>query len=241
VVTAFDNFVGTAARMFPNIEYINFANEPMHGRPSGHVESALGGAGGTGYDWIIGIGQLYRRYFPKAKLGINDFRIESVANDLPYDHYGTEQTMLPQFLEMVKALKAAGVIDWVGLESYSLETVSSENFTAALNQIGALGVTIILTEFSPDAFTVASPSKVLSDWQRLLPLAVANQYVIGITGPWTFRKSVKYPGASGSQALVDDTVSPAQGSPTLSWLKSLQLGIVQGSRSQFKGHLRSAQ
>jgi endo-1,4-beta-xylanase len=227
VVTAFDNFARTAARMYPNIEYINFANEPMHGGPSGNVQNAFGGAGASGYDWIIAIGKIYRQYFPNAKLGINDFQMESVANDLPYDHYGTEQTMLPQFLEMVEALKAAGVIDWVGLESYSLETVPSANFTAALNQIGALGVKIILTEFSPDAYTVASPSKVLSDWQRLLPLAVANQYVIGVTGPWTFRKSVKYAGASGSQALVDDTVTPAQDSLTVTWLKSFRFDTLR--------------
>ncbi len=235
VVIAFNNFVKAAARKFPNIEYINFANEPMHGGPSGNVQSAFGGAGGSGYDWIIAIGKIYRQYFPNAKLGINDFQMESVGNDLPYDHYGTERTMLPKFLEMVKVLKAAGVVDWVGIESYSLETVSSENFTAALDQISALVVNIILTEFSPDAYAVASPSKVLSDWQRLLPLAVSNQYVIGVTGPWTFRKSVKWAGASGSQALVDDTVTPAQDSPTVTWLRAFLSDKVQREPSRFKG------
>jgi endo-1,4-beta-xylanase len=218
-VQAFTNWVATAVRHCPKVEYINFANEPMHGGPNGAFAQAFGGAGVTGYDWIINVGKLFRKYFPHAQLGINDFQMESIANDLAYNTYGTDQTMLPQFLEMVKALKAAGVVDWVGLESYSLETVSSEHFTAALNQIGALGVKIILTEFSPDAKIDAEQSKVLSDWQRLLPVAVANQYVIGITGPWTFRKSDNG-GVNGSQWIVDDTVTPAKDSVTMIWLKS---------------------
>ena len=229
-VQAFTNWVAAGARHCPYVEYINFANEPMHGGPHGDFAQAFGGAGVTGYDWIINVGKLFRKYFPHSQLGINDFQMESVANDLPYNSTnatgetgGTGRTMLPQFLEMVKALKAAGVIDWVGLESYSLETVSRANFTAALNQIGALGVKIILTEFSPDAYAGADPSKVLSDWQRLFPLAVANQYVIGVTGPWTFRKSSNG-GVTGSQWIVDDTVTPAQDSLTMTWLKSLRFG-----------------
>jgi endo-1,4-beta-xylanase len=234
-VEAFTNWVAAAARHCPKVEYINFANEPMHGGPNGAFAQAFGGAGITGYDWLINVGKLFRKYFPHAQLGINDFQMESTANDLPYgSNNGTGQTMLPQFLEMVKTLKNAGVVDWVGLEAYSLEAVSSAHLTAALNQIGELGVKIVLTEFSPDAYAVADPSKVLSDWQRLLPVAVANQYVIGITGPWTFRKSIKVPESSGFQAIVDDTVTPAQDSPTMKWLKSLRFGIVQPSPSYLK-------
>jgi endo-1,4-beta-xylanase len=217
-VEAFTNWVAAAARHCPKVEYINFANEPMHGGPNGAFAQAFGGAGDTGYDWIINVGKLFRKYFPHSQLGINDFQIESVANDLPYDtKNGTGKTMLPQFLEMVKALKAAGVIDWVGLESYSLETVSSANFTAALNQIGACGVNVILTEFSPDAYVYPrNESKRLADWQRLVTAAQQNKYVIGITGPWTFRKT-----DSVDQAwIVDDSVTPAQDSLTMTWLKS---------------------
>ena len=235
-VQAFTNWVSSAARHCPGVEYINFANEPMHGRPNGAFAQAFGGAGDTGYDWIINVGKLFRKYFPHSQLGINDFQMESTANDLPYgSNNGTGQTMLPQFLEMVKALRAAGVVDWVGLEAYSLETVSSAHLTAALNQIGELGVKIIFTEFSPDAYEVADPSKVLSDWQRLLPLVVTNRYVIGVTGPWTFRKSDNG-GVTGSQWIVDDTVIPARDSLTMTWLKSYLSRTLQPAQFRFKGH-----
>jgi endo-1,4-beta-xylanase len=226
VVKMMTNWVAAAGSRYPKIEYINYANEPMHAGPNGNMQQAFGGAGTTGYDWIINMGKLFRKYFPKSQLGINEFDVESVADDLQYG----EPSRLQEFLSMVRALKAAGVVDWVGLESYSLETVPSANFTSAVNQIGALGVKIILTEFSPEAHKVNVPEATkLADWQRLLPLAASNQYVIGVTGPWTYRKSDNG-GVNGSQWIVDDTVIPAKDSPTMTWLKSYLDSTIQSGR-----------
>src|SRR6516225_8448785 len=139
---AFINWVTAAAGRAPGIEYINFANEPIHAGSAHPFARQWGGAGSTGYDWLINIGKLFRAKFPNAQLGINDFQQESSVDDLPYGP-GQNKTQLPQFLRMVKVLKDAGVIDWVGLEGYSLETVPSEHLSSALNQISQLGVKVI--------------------------------------------------------------------------------------------------
>lgn len=227
VVTAFTNWVATAASNYPNIEYINIANEPLHGGNSGNVQTAFGGAGTTGYDWIINIAKLFRQYFPKAKLGVNEFQVESTGNDLPYGTDGSCTTMLPQFLTMIQALKTAGVIDWVGLEGYSLETVSRNNLISALDQIGAIVPNIIFTEFSPGAFQENETVK-LQAWRSLLPAIVANQYVMGVTGPWNWRKTE----TENNGWIVDDTVSPESDSPSMTWLKSYVPGILAKSGKQ---------
>jgi endo-1,4-beta-xylanase len=230
-VQAFTNWVATAASRYPDIEYITVANEVLHVNVSNSgFAQAFGGTGTTGWDWVVNVAKLFRQYFPQAKLGINDFQVESASNDLPYGSSG--RTNLPAYLQLIRVLKEAGLIDWVGLQSYSLETVSSSNFASALNQLGALGVSIILTEFSPDAYAGAGvdPNKVLTDWQRLLPLAINNRYVIGVTGPWTFRKS-NNGSVPGSQWIVDDTVNPSSNtgtdSPTMTWLKGYIPGVLE--------------
>src|SRR6516225_6389059 len=59
--------------------YLNFANEAVlhHDANSGPFSTAFGGAGASGYDWLINLGHLVRKYFPAAHLGINDFNWES--------------------------------------------------------------------------------------------------------------------------------------------------------------------
>ena len=224
---AFINWVTAAAGRAPGIEYINFANEPIHAGSAHPFARQWGGAGSTGYDWLINIGKLFRAKFPNAQLGINDFQQESSVDDLPYGP-GQNKTQLPQFLRMVKVLKDAGVIDWVGLEGYSLETVPSEHLSSALNQISQLGVKVIFTEFSPNAYT-ANKSTQLANWQRLMSVILQNPAVIGVSGPWSFRKSANG-GVSGSQWIVDDSANPAsnQGvdNPTMTWLKTFIPSVV---------------
>jgi hypothetical protein len=41
----------------------------------------------------------------------------------------------------------------------------------------------------------------------------------------------------GSQWIVDDTVTPAQDSPTMTWLKSMRFDLLRPAASQSKGRL----
>ena len=58
-------FTEVAAR-YPHIDLIDVVNEPINA-PAAYRE-ALGGAGTTGYDWVINAFKMARKHFPKSKL-----------------------------------------------------------------------------------------------------------------------------------------------------------------------------
>ena len=75
-----------------------------------------------------------RRADPTAKLFYNDYGIESGAK-------------LDRALELVKALKAKGLIDGVGIQGHwQIQSVSPEQIRYAIDQFAALGVKVQITE-----------------------------------------------------------------------------------------------
>jgi len=222
IVQATTNFVAGAAARDPSIQYINICNEGVLD-PTGQFQQAFGGAGVTGYDWVINLSKLFRQYFPHAKIGFNDFGLESAGNDLP-----GIANRLPQFLAAIQVLVNAGAIDWVGEEGYSLESCSTENLQSSINQIGGLGTHIIMTEFSPDAWEGPGidPNKINSDWQRLFPIYYSNPYVWGVFGPWGWRAS--WPWIAGSQFLIDDRQNPPLVEPVVTYLQGIVPQVVGG-------------
>jgi len=222
-VNDFKTFLSLAAARAPNIEYINYCNEGLlHSDASGWMQQAFGGAGYTGYDWIINIGKAVRQYFPKAKIGINDFEFESAGNDLAYGNYGGDPTQLSTILPILSILKNAGVLDWVGMEGYSMETSSNANILGALNAVGAYAP-VIYTEFSPYANAGPSipDSTVAAAWANLLPLIAGNQYSLGITGPWGYLWSnTQNGGIGGSQWILDNRNNPSSATATIRWLQA---------------------
>jgi GH35 family endo-1,4-beta-xylanase len=228
IVQATTNFAAAAAARTQNIQYINICNE-LWDNPDDRFQQAFGGAGVTGYDWIINLSKLFRRYFPNAKLGINSLNYESAGNDLPYGTYGSGISNLAQFLPAAQALVAAGAIDWVGMEGYSLECCSTANLQSAINQIGALGTHIILTEFSPDAYvgSNAGTSKVRADWERLFPIYYNSPYVWGVIGPWGWRSNWTW--VPGSEFFIDDRQNPPVFEPVVAYLQGIIPQVVGGS------------
>ena len=94
------------AERYPNIDYLQVVNEPLHDPPdcthsanqggncnaSGNYARALGGANGTdgtGWDWILNAFRLAKQYFPNTKLMLNDYSItnsDSATDPVPADH-----------------------------------------------------------------------------------------------------------------------------------------------------------
>ena len=78
-------FAAVAAR-YPDIDFIDVVNEPLHDPPAapgnGNYIEALGGTGATGWDWIIESFRLARQYFPNAQLGINEFSVTNNPTDM---------------------------------------------------------------------------------------------------------------------------------------------------------------
>jgi len=119
---------------YPNTWAVDVVNEPIHTQPP--FMAALGGAGATGWDWVIKSFQMARQAFPNAKLLINEF--------------GTEQEPASRatYLQIISLLKARGLIDGVGVQGhyFNLDNMSASDMTTALNSYATSGLDIYISE-----------------------------------------------------------------------------------------------
>lgn len=170
-------FAAVAAR-YPDIDQIDVVNEPLHDPPNspgnggGNYLEALGGAGVTGWDWVITSFQLARQYFPNAKLHLNDFSIVNSTTD----------TL--RFLEIVELLQAGGWIDGIGEQAHAFSTRGSmDTVMDNLDVLGTAGLPIYITELDIDGPTDEIQ---LADYQRIFPTFWEHPAVRGIT-LWGYR------------------------------------------------------
>ncbi len=218
-------FSALAAR-YDSFAYIDVVNEPIHNAPNGMIPwgtttpninyaQALGGAGTTGWDWIITAFRLARQYFPKSKLLINEY---SVINSTT-----TTQT----YIEIINLLKAENLIDGIGEQAHAFTTygVSAATLTTNLNALAATGLPIYLTEMDIDG---TDDLVQLREMQRVFPVFWAHPAVQGIT-LWGYRYGL-WRNAEGAYLFRENGTER----PAMTWLKAyvndtLQIGSVRNS------------
>ena len=205
-------FAAVAAR-YPNIDLIDVVNEPIRTPPNGstpygattasaNYTAALGGAGTTGWDWVITAYQLARTYFPKAKLLINEY---SVTNS---------SSAAQQYIQIVNLLKAQNLIDGIGIQEHAFETygVASTTIKTNLDLIASsTGLPIYISEMDIDGPTDAQQ---LAEYQRLFPLFWEHPAVVGIT-LWGYRPGMWRDAQGAYLVLADGTERPA-----MTWLRT---------------------
>ena len=183
-------FAGVAAR-YPNIQWLQVVNEPLHDPPdctppfnqgtancnaSGNYARALGGANGTdgtGWDWILNAFRLAKQYFPNTKLMINDYSITN--NDADTGRY----------LQIINLLKAENLIHAVGVQGHAFSTTGNmAQHKANLDRLAATGLPIQVTELDIDGQTsggVAGDEVQLRNYRRIVPTFWEHPGVEGIT------------------------------------------------------------
>ncbi|RYY17219.1 MAG: hypothetical protein EOO36_10035, partial [Cytophagaceae bacterium] len=209
-----DHFAGK------KIDFIDVVNEPIHTPPTGFVTvgsptipagsvandggayiNALGGAGATGYDWIITSFQLARQYFPNAKLMINEYSVENSA------------ASAATYVQIINLLKARGLIDGVGLQAhaFSFTNIPTATLQANIATIATTNLPLYATEFDIDG---ANDAAQLAEYQRVFPLFWENPAVRSVTlwgarvGHWRTAQGDNIINADGTER------------PALTWLKS---------------------
>ncbi len=170
------------ATRYPAIDFIEVVNEPLHSKPDaigrGNYINALGGAGTTGWDWVINAFKLARQYFPASKLWINDYSIvNSSASTATY-------------MQIINLLKAQNLIDGVGEQAHAFTTTaSSATITSNLDVLATTGLPLYATELDidgPPAETPQGDTIQMQQYQRIFPLFWEHPAVKGIT-LWGFR------------------------------------------------------
>lgn len=133
--TDVQNWMQAFCMRYPNVKLIDVVNEPLH-RPAPY-QNNIGGAGSSGWDWIVNALKWARAACPNATLLVNDFNTIEVQRD----HNN--------FINLIKAVKAAGApIDGIGSQGHGasgLPTTTVQNFIDDLAT--QTGLPVYITEY----------------------------------------------------------------------------------------------
>ncbi len=201
---AIENWIDSCGHRYPKAAFCDVVNEPIHTPPNGvngtaNYIQALGGAGVTGWDWVINAFALARKYWsPNTKLLINEYGIlNSHINTVSY-------------LKIIRLLQARGLIDGIGVQGHSFSVVGTPLSTMEINldSLAATGLPIYVSEFDiNDSNDVTQ----LHDYQSIFPLLYQFPDVKGIT-LWGYEE---YNIWQTNAYLVTDRLAER---PALQWL-----------------------
>lgn len=211
-LAAITRWFDAVAKEFPDLEYIDVANEAIKGNNGqGNYHSpyqmtkiiqALGGEGKTGYDWLAKAFVMARERWPKAVLIYND--------------YNTFQWDTDEYIKVINAIKAAGgPIDAAGCQSHDLNDMKGDDFKKALEKIhDGVELPIFISEYD---INKADDDIQLTRYKEQFPIMWEADYVAGVTlwgyiygATWVDDGDEK--GASG---LIKNGVER----PALQWLR----------------------
>lgn len=120
---------------YPNTQLIDVVNEPPpHTTPS--YAAALGGAGASGYDWIVQSFQWARQYCPNAILILNDY------NTIEYGDQNAS------FIDIVHRIRDAGApIDAIGAQAHAAFDMPTSTVKMYLDRLAATGLPVYISEY----------------------------------------------------------------------------------------------
>ena len=157
-------FSALAAR-YPDAQLIDVVNEPLHAPPA--YAAALGGAGVTGYDWVVTAFEMARSHFPNSELLLNDYSIFTQAQ--------TTQ----DYLKIVKILKDRGLIDGIAEQGHFYERAPELSVIQSnLNALQATGLPLYISELD---LNFADDAQQANRMRDLFTLFWTNPSMLGIT------------------------------------------------------------
>jgi len=121
---------------FPDTELIDVVNEPPpHTTPS--YTAALGGAGASGYDWMVQAFKWAHQYCPRSILIMNDYNNIELSGDNA------------RTIDMVNRIKAGGgPITGVGAQAHGCANLSASTIQANIDKITSqTGLPVYISEY----------------------------------------------------------------------------------------------
>jgi endo-1,4-beta-xylanase len=195
-----DEWMAALAARYPDVDFVDVVNEPLHAVPV--YAAALGGAGATGYDWVLTAFEMARAHFPNAELHLNDYQVEVM------------QQFTLQYLEIIELLQAQGTIDGIGIQGHFLERAEVSEVESNLALLADTGLPIHVTEFDVNFEDDARHANVYRD---LFTVFWNNPSVLGVTN-WGFREGAVW---QANSHLVNTDGTPR---PALEWLECFVAG-----------------
>jgi endo-1,4-beta-xylanase len=181
---------------YPDVAMLDVVNEPPpHTTPV--YMNALGGAGASGYDWIVQAFTWARQYCPNAVLILNDY------NNIEYS--GDVQNTI----DIVNRIRAAGApIDAIGAQAHAAYSMPTSTVQANIDKLAATGLPVYITEYDID---LADDNQQRSVMQSQFTMFYTHPKVRGIT-LWGYVSGATWLPNSGLMS------SSGQMRPAMSWL-----------------------
>jgi endo-1,4-beta-xylanase len=204
-----EEWFSVVANRYPGLKLVEVVNEPLHQPPDdaheGKYIKALGGAGKTGWDWIIEAFRMARAVFADSvKLMINEY---SIMNST---------TNTDQYLKIVKLLQADTLIDAIGFQGHGFShNATNETILRNIDTLASTGLPIYVTELDIDGLTDLQH---VHGYMRLFPLFWEHPAIKGIT-LWGFRPGMWR--TDQGAYLID---SEGNERPAMLWLRAYLKG-----------------
>ena len=152
---------------YPDVALIDVVNEPPpHTTPS--YMNALGGAGSSGYDWIVQAFRWARQYCPNAILILNDYNTIELQGDNNH------------IIDIANRIKAAGApIDGVGAQAHGTANLTATAVETFINRIASMtSLPVYITEYD---LNIADDNRQRDVMQSQFTMFWNNTNVKGIT------------------------------------------------------------
>jgi endo-1,4-beta-xylanase len=160
-----EDWIRSFCARYPDTELINVVYEPLH-TPAVYG-NALGGAGASGYDWIVQAFVWARTHCPNSLLLVTDY------NNIEYQ--SDNQT----FVKLVGAILAAGApVDAIGAEGIDAARLPTSTIKAYIDRLAAVGLPIYITSYG---IGEADDAKQESVMKEQFPLLWTDDRIRGIT------------------------------------------------------------
>jgi len=151
---------------YPKTAIIDVVNEPLHPQPA--YKDGIGGAGASGWDWIVNALKWAKEACPNAILVVNDYNTIE---------YSSENGRIISLVNAVK--KGGGPIDAVGAQAHDIAKVSQSTMTNYGEKIiKDTGLPLHITEMD---IGIADDNQQLQKMKDFVTWAWNNPQVTGIT------------------------------------------------------------
>lgn len=216
------NWMDKAKEHFPNLEMIDVANESVEGHQNDTYlfREALGGAGETGYDWLVKAFEMAHERWPNAILIYNDYNVLRWDTD--------------KFIDIVKTLRDAGApIDAYGCQahSFTLNECSKTELQTNMNRIqNELKIPMYITEYDINYDNDATQK---TKYEEQIPLFWEADYCAGVT-LWGWFMGETWEDYTG-------LIRNGQERSALQWLRTyMQTNAAKTAKSPFPGMKKEA-
>jgi GH35 family endo-1,4-beta-xylanase len=189
-----EEWMAAVAERYPDLTMVEVVNEPTNAPPA--YLDALGGAGETGYDWVITAFEMARKHFPDAQLILNEYNVLIL------------EQLTSRYMEVVTLLQERGLIDGIGEQAHFFERGNLDVIAANLDTLAATGLPVYISEFDVNLTGDADQANVV---RNLFRIFWEHPSVAGVTHWGHLQGSVWRPNAYLVRS--DGTTRPA-----LDWL-----------------------